>query len=469
MTFYREALLGESKDRIVSFISSMDEDRLIVKEVIEVLIAHVDHLRSKGLIPYEVGGRALEVLKELLKNSDELFKLKAEDVHEAIEIYLTNALGVDAGWIPLGRSRNDHVATALRLKTKRLLVELVGEALKLREVLLKKARNHLNTLLPLTTHLQVAQISTVAHYLTYIEEMLSNYTSIFYHVLEDLIDKSPLGAGAVAGTTVPLDRSELARLLKFKGLVNNTLLATGSRDFICVVASLIASLAVSISRIAEDFIIWTTPQFNYIEPPLHHLATSSMMPHKKNLVTMEVIRAWGGEAIGHLTAILSAVKAVPSGYNLDLQEITKHLLKLITNTLEALTILRDFIEGVEFKEEVLRGDAYKYPLTITDLAEFLSIKYGKPYREVHKVLASLMRELSTSDISKICEALSSRLGISLEELRSIVIPENVLNARKVLGSPNPELVLKMIEDSERTLSNDYSIYEALINADAGPQ
>ncbi len=471
MTFYRNALLGGTDEKIVNYISSMDEDKLIVDEVIEVLIAHVTHLTDKGLIPCEVGSKALKALHELLKEKDRdlLFKLRAEDIHEALEAYLTDVLGVDAGWVSLGRSRNDHVATALRLKMKKLVIKLIGELLAFREVLLKKARKNLDILLPLSTHLQPAQVSTAAHYLMYVEEMLASYTNIIRHVLNEFIDKSPLGSGAVAGTTVPLDRFELARLLRFNGLVKNTLLATGSRDFIYVTASVITSLAVSMSRIAEDFIVWATPQFNYIEPPTSHLATSSMMPHKKNLVTMEVLRAWGGEAVGHLTAILTVMKATPSGYNLDLQEVTKHLLRLILNTIEAVTILKDFIENMEFKKEVLHSDACKYPLTVTDIAELLSIRYNKPYREVHKELASLMKEFRASDISKIYKEISSRLGISLEELINAATPENALGARKVVGSPNPELVLKSIEECEEVLNTDLSWYAVFTAGFGGRQ
>ncbi|MEM1983021.1 MAG: argininosuccinate lyase [Sulfolobales archaeon] len=461
MTFYRDALLGKSTDKIVIFTSSLDEDKLIVNEVIEVLIAHAKHLMSKGLIPHESGDKVLKVLNDLYRKSDELFNIVSEDVHEAIEIYLRNALGSEAGWLPLGRSRNDHVAAALRLKTKKLLVECIGELIKLRKSLLVKANKHLRTLLPLATHLQSAQISTVAHYLMYIEEMLRDFTQMLYHALNDFVDKSPLGSGAIAGTSAPLDRLELANLLGFKGLVYNTLYATSSRDFISVTASMIASLSVALSRIAEDFIIWTTPQFNYIEPPASHLATSSMMPHKKNLVTMEVLRAWGGESIGHLTAILSTIKAVPSGYNLDLQEVTKHLLKLLLNTIEALTILRDFIERMEFKEEVLKEEVYRYPLAVTDLAEYVSLKFGKPYREVHKEIASLIKELGTEDIGKICCELGRKLGVSSEELLSAIKPENVLNARRVIGSPNPEFTLMLVERAENVLDRDYDQYLTL--------
>lgn len=461
MTFYRDALLGDASNKVVSFTSSMEEDRLIVNEVIDVLVAHVKHLISMELIPPESGNKILTALDNLSRNTDELFKISAEDVHEAIEIYLRNTLGGEAGWLPLGRSRNDHVVAALRLKTKKLVIECVGEILKLRKLLIEKAYQNLETLLPLATHLQLAQVSTVAHYLMYIEEMLRDFTNILYYTLSDFIDKSPLGSGAIAGTTVPIDRFELAKLLGFKGLVYNTLYATSSRDFISVTASIMTSLSVALSRVAEDFIIWATPQFNFIEPPSSHLATSSMMPHKKNLVSMEVLRAWGGEAIGHLAAILSVIKSVPSGYNLDLQEVTKHLLRLLLNSIEALTILRDFIKYMEFKDKVLNEEVQKHLLTVTDLAEHISMKYHIPYRDTHKEVASVIKKLGTTDINVICFELSKKLGINAEDLLKVVKPENVLRARKVAGSPNPQLMLLTIKESEKLLDSDCSRYSAL--------
>ena len=463
MTLYREALLGRTTEEILGFISSIDEDRLIVVEVIEVLITHVKHLTSKGLIPKDAGDKVLKVLKDLLNDNEVLFKVKAEDIHEAIEKYLRDVVGEDAGWIALGRSRNDHVATALRLKTRKILLQYIDKLLRIRKSLLDKSCKYVETPLPLTTHLQVAQLSTVAHYLTYIEEMLREYTDMIFYVLGSVVNKSPLGAGAVAGTTVPLDRYELASMLGFNDVVGNTLLATGSRDFIAITASVITSLITSLSRIAEDFIIWSTPQFNYVEPPPQHLATSSMMPHKKNLVTMEVLRALSGEVIGHLTAILSILKANPSGYNLDLQEINKHLLTLLTTTLEALVIFEDFIKNVEFNANTLSNEVIKYSLIITDIAEQVAIKCGKPYREVHREVASVLRDLGGSDLGSVCRELCRRLNVSDEGLCSISLSD-VLRLRKVYGSPNPELMLKYISKEREVLDSDYNRYINLVKA-----
>jgi len=458
MSLYREALLGKSDERITAFTSSLEEDKLIVKEVIEVLIAHTSHLRDKGLIPQDAAVKILNELSKLLKDSSILFTMNVEDVHEAIELYLRNVVGDDAGWLALGRSRNDHVAAALRLKTKKTIIALIGELINLRSTVINKARKYVDVPLPTFTHLQPAQISTVAHYLTYIEESLRVYTNILNYTLTEVIDKSPLGSGASTGTIVPIDRHELARLLGFSDVLVNTLFATSSRDFISITASIVTSLLVALSRIAEDFIIWCTPQYDYIIPPSTHLSTSSIMPHKRNLVTMEVIRALGGEAIGHLTAILSISKGVPSGYNLDLQEINKHLLRLLLNTLEAVTVFRDFMDGVEFNVEKIRDDIMKYPLTTTELAEFLSLKLGVPYREAHRMVASVIKEVGGNDLRKICEELSRRLGVDVSDLNEVIDFENALRLKKVVGSPNPEVMSKHLREVEDILLKDREKY-----------
>lgn len=463
MSLYREALLGKSNERITIFTSSLEEDKLIVKEVIEVLIAHTSHLRDRGLIPQDSAIKILSELNRLLKDSSVLFTMNVEDVHEAIEVHLRNVVGDDAGWLALGRSRNDHVAAALRLKTKKVIITLMDELINLRSTVINKARKYIDVPLPTFTHLQPAQISTVAHYLTYIEELLRMYTNILNYILTEVIDKSPLGSGASAGTIVPIDRHELARLSGFSDVVVNTLFATTSRDFISITASVLTSLLTSLSRIAEDFIIWCSPQYGYIIPPLTHLSTSSIMPHKRNLVTMEVIRALGGEAIGHLTAILSIVKGAPSGYNLDLQEINKHLLRLLSNTLEVITVFRDFMNGVEFDVERIRSDIMKYPLTTTELAEFLSLKLRIPYRDAHRVVASVIKDVGTNDLRRICEELGSRLGIDVNELNNVVDIGNALRLKEVIGSPNPEAMSKYLREVEDILLKDREKYFKILS------
>lgn len=458
MPLYRNALLGKQDSKLTVFISSLEEDKLIVNEVLEVLIAHVKHLKSRELIPSDVASRVLDELSKLLRNSDALFKNIYEDVHEAIEVHLKEALGSDAEWVPLGRSRNDHVAAALRLKARRVLLTISDELLRLRELLLMKARKYVEVPFPAFTHLQPAQVTTIAHYLTHVEEMLRIYTHLIYYLVSEVINKSPLGSAAAVGTVVPVDREELAKLLGFNGFVVNTLLATSSRDFAVLTASTLAALSVSISRIAEDFIIWSTPQYGYVIVHSKHLSTSSIMPHKKNLVTMEVLRAWGGEAVGHLTAILSIIKGLPSGYNLDLQEVNKHLLTLLTGTLEGIAVFRDFVECVEFDVVKIREDLIKYPLTLTELAELISMELRRPYREVHREVASVIRDVGSEDLSRVCTALSERLGADLSSICINLNPDRVLRLRKQVGSPNPEIMIKYIDDSEHVIRNDREIY-----------
>lgn len=304
---YRKALLGSTRLDILSYISSMEEDREIVEEVIECLIAHVKGLIHSKLIPEEEGEKILKALEELRASKEALFSIEAEDIHEAIEIYLKEKLGKTGGYLPLGRSRNDHVVCALRLKAKKALVEEIGLILELRKALIKKAEENVYTLMPLFTHLQPAQPSTFAHYLSAIIEELEDITKILFSGL-GIVDKSSLGAGAIGGTSVLLDRGYMGGIL-FSDIITNSLYATSSRTFLLYSCFLSVLISIALSRIAEDFVIFSTPNFGYIKLPNEHLSTSSMMPQKKNPVTMEVARAWAGEAIGHLVAMMSILKA----------------------------------------------------------------------------------------------------------------------------------------------------------------
>ncbi|GAB6101769.1 argininosuccinate lyase [Thermococcus atlanticus] len=441
---YRKNLLGEADLNILTYTSSMEEDKEIANEVIESLIAHVKALTAQGLIPAEKGHNILKELKKLLQTPSPLFFINAEDVHEAIEIYLKEKLGKDEGYLALGKSRNDHVSAALRLKTKKFLIEQLKELINLREVLLEKAEEHVYTIMPAFTHLQPAQPSTFAHYLCYIEEVLADYTKSLFFAL-GIVDNSPLGGGAVGGTSVPLDRKELAKGL-FSGIVLNSIKATSSRDFLSIASSMDVNLSVFLSRVAEDIVIFSTPQFDYLILPKEHLATSSMMPQKKNPVTMEIARAWGAESIGHLTALLGILKALPTGYNLDMQEANKHALVILKKTLETLRIFSDFFKKIEVNKKKLLMDSEIFPILATDIAEKLSLKGGKPYREIYEEIAKLIK------YSKSVEELYTRV----EELYGIKANLEEGIKKPVLGSPNPEMVKKYITLAKERLKEDSS-------------
>ncbi len=441
---YRKNLLGDADLDILTYTSSMEEDREIAIEVVESLIAHVKALDIQGFIPEEKAHKILKELEKLLQNPSPLFSIDAEDVHEAIEIYLKEKLGEDEGYLALGKSRNDHVSAALRLKTKKLLIEQLKELVNLREILLKKAEEHTYTIMPAFTHMQPAQPSTFAHYLCYIEEVLADYTGALLFALK-VADKSPLGGGAVGGTSVPLDREALASEL-FKGTVVNSIKATSSRDFLSIAASMDANLSVFLSRIAEDIIIFSTPQFDYLILPKEHLATSSMMPQKKNPVTMEIARAWGSESVGHLTALLGILKGLPSGYNLDMQEANKHALAILKKTLKTLKIFSDLFRKIDANKEKLLRDAELLPILATDIAEKVSLKSGKPYRKVYGEIAKLIKD------SKSVEEFYTRV----EELYGIKANLEEGIKKPVLGSPNPEEVEKYIKLAKKSLQEDSS-------------
>lgn len=439
---YREALLGGTREEVLSYISSMDEDREIVEEVIELLLAHLNELERGDLVPKEKAKKIRVELEKLISDPSPLFELQAEDVHEAVELYLKEKLGSEEGYLPLGKSRNDHVAGALRLKVKKLLKEQIRELLKTRLVLIEGAREYKDVVMPAFTHLQPAQPSTFAHYLLAIEEGLADYTEVLFTALA-ITDKSPLGAGAVGGTSVPLDRERLGKEL-FSGLAVNSIYATSSRDFLTIACSADAALSVFLSRIAEDIVIFATPNFDYLELPNEYLATSSMMPQKRNPATMEIVRAWAGEAIGHLTALLAVLKGLPTGYNLDMQEANKHAFSILRGTLSALATFRGLISRVEPKGEKMMRDAMVFPILATDIAERVSVKTGRPYREVYSEVATLIRESSsTEDFYAKAE---ERFGIR------VTLEEGL--RKPVLGAPNPETVEELTSIAMERLVGD---------------
>mgnify|MGYP000247524195 CR=1 FL=1 len=450
---YRNKLLGKGNSRVIKYTSSLTtSDVAIVKEVITVLMAHTRNLARHNLIPGEVADKVIEELKKLHDYPEPLFAMEAEDVHEAIEMYLKNRLGSDAGWIALGKSRNDHVAAALRLKSRKELIKLLWELLSLREVLLEMASRYERVLMPAFTHLQPAQVTTFAHYLLSFDEELSHYMRILRFIINEVLSESPLGAGAGTTTNVPVSRYELARELGFSRLVINSIRATGSRDFIMVISSILTCISLVLSRLAEDFIIFSTPQFNYISVGAEFQDTSSLMPHKRNLIVMEIARAWGAESLGHLMSILAIIKGLPTGYNLDLQEINKHFIYLGEKTIETIAIVRDMLKSIKVNEEHVKADITKHHLLTTDYTELLALKLRKPYREVYELIASLIRH--HKGVHEVYKKLSSQLGRTLH-------PEEVIN-KPHEGSPNPYYVRKYINEALKEIE-DFRRYLGSLN------
>ncbi len=431
---YRKPGLGDQPEWLTSFTSSLDEDKPLFRAVVLTALAHFYHLWEKGLIPKDSSGVMVWFLKAL-DREDEILSGNYEDVHEALEEWLLKNAGKNAGWLAYGKSRNDQVATALRLVLRWKLIRLLWEVNRLRSSLLETAEENVDVDVPLFTHLQPAQPSTVAHYLLYIEGECFHHWRVIWNILREVVDLSPLGSGPIAGSSIPLDRGRLADLLGFAGIEVNTLLATGSRSFAVLSLSSVASLMVSMSRVAEDLIVWSTPQFKIVEIPNDHASTSSIMPQKRNPVTLEMIRAKSAKIIGYLTSLMAIVKGLPSGYNLDLQEANESILA-IDEASNSIRVLADLFRKIKFI-------GLGIPSTLAqDLAEKLVRERNVTYREAHSMLASALRE-SKWDIEKAAESLGLELPSFEEVLRS-----------RGRGGPNPDMLRSEISSRKKLLQDD---------------
>ncbi|MGC8569897.1 MAG: argininosuccinate lyase [Caldivirga sp.] len=431
---YREGLLGKGDLNKVKYTSSLIDDAEIYKETILALITHVNELSRVGAINSSEAAAIINALRELSKEpyrpSDEY-----EDVHEYIEAMLIRRLGNVGGWVGLGRSRNDHVAAALRLKLRRLMLELASSVIELRRVTLSKAIETADAFIIGTTHRQPAQVTTLGHYMLYLDELSSDFIMNLLSIYET-VNRSPLGSGPLAGTMVNLNRVREAEDLAFNGIVDNTVYATGSRYFMLTAASITVSYLIELGRFINNIEMWLMPQLNYVTLNPSHLATSSIMPHKRNPATLEVLRARIGEAVGHLMSMYSIERPVEAGYQLDLQEETRHAWLIMRIAIDGVGIMADLIRGISVNKERVKEDLVKYPVTAAEYAELMSISGKVPFRDAHREVAVMVKEGRSPGID----------------------PAEAIKGKEVLGGPNPSRVT----ESARARLIDLSSIEAKV-------
>ncbi|NOZ88609.1 MAG: argininosuccinate lyase [Crenarchaeota archaeon] len=399
MTRYRE-LVGLGGGSVVyEYTSSIPHDREIFREAVLVLSAHLLHLRERGLIPGEAACRLAEALREALARGPGLLEGGYEDVWEALEDWLQRRAGEAAGFLPLGRSRNDHVSAALRLYSLRMLAELLRWLVEARRALLEAAGRLEGVPVLFHTHSQPSQLATLDCLLLAWEESLASSFQLA-SAAAGLVDRSPLGASAGAGTLAPLEPGRLAWLLGFREAIVNPLYAAGSRFDVSAAAAAAALFLVEASRIAEDLMLYSSPYVGAARLPEEHVATSSVMPHKRNPATLEVLRARAARAVGLLAGLLSVQKGLPSGYSLDLQEANPLLYMVLRDAAEAAWLLADLLPRVEWSRERLEELAERYMAWGAELAEALALKTGRPFREAYAEAAAAIREGRAGELLK---------------------------------------------------------------------
>ena len=373
-------------------MSSLPVDRRLYKYDILGSIAHCKGLERAGVLTRREAAAIIRGLEDIRTEIDDErfpFATEDEDIHMAIERRLTAMIGPVGGKLHTGRSRNDQVALDLRLFLREALGTLREGARRFQQALLGQARRHLDVVMPGYTHLQRAQPVLFAHHLLAYAEMIDRDKGRLQDALSRL-DELPLGAGALAGTNYPIDRTYVAKLLGFSRVTANSLDTVSDRDFVIETLSALSILMMHLSRLSEELVLWSSQEFQFVTLPDAFCTGSSMMPQKKNPDVPELIRGKTGRVYGHLFALLTTLKGLPLSYNRDLQEDKEALFDALDTVTAALQVLTELIKGLTVHRAALARAAGSGYLLATELADYLVAK-GVPFREAHHTTGRLVR------------------------------------------------------------------------------
>ena len=398
---YRSRLGTDLSDITLDYVSSINDDSEIALYDILGSQAHALMLFQKNIITKNDAKKILSAL-ENLKNEKFDASSGAEDIHELIETLVIKKAGMASGGkMHTARSRNDQVVLDIRMKIRDDINILCNCLLDTIESLVSVAKNHQKTIMPLYTHLQQAQAGLFSHYLLAHADVLTRDFERLYGTFER-INQSPLGAGPVGGTSIPIDRHSTAKMLGFDGLVENSIDATSTRDFVAEYTAMVSILMTNLSKISEDFVIWSTSEFSFIELSDEFTSPSSVMPQKKNPDILELTRGKTAEIIGNLTAILTTVKGLASGYGRDLQQIKSSIWTTTKISISALLILKSILLTLKVNEKQMKKVTESSNLIALDIAEKL-VQEGIPFRVTHKISGTLvqMAHISKKPISKL--------------------------------------------------------------------
>jgi argininosuccinate lyase len=377
---------------VEAFTASIDVDSRLYRHDIAGSIAHAKMLAKQGIIPARDANkivRGLKTIKKEIEQGNLSFSATDEDIHMNIERRLTEKIGAAGGMLHTARSRNDQVALDMRL----FLREEVGwviDALKaLQRELALAAKQHIDVIMPGYTHLQRAQPVLFAHHLLAYHDMFERDRQRFSESLQR-IDVLPLGSGALAGTSFPIDRAYVAKLLAFPRVSKNSIDAVSDRDFLLEFVAASAILFVHLSRLADEWVLWSSQEFSFIELPDEYCTGSSMMPQKKNPDVPELIRGKTGRVFGHLQALLTIMKGLPLAYNRDLQEDKIPLFDTVDTVKTSLQMMREIVGRVKIKGERTLAAARDGFMNATDLADYL-VARGVSFRSAHEIAGRVVQ------------------------------------------------------------------------------
>jgi argininosuccinate lyase len=453
LSFMEKLWAGRFKEKtekvVENFTSSLSFDVRLWKYDIEGSTAHVKMLGKQKIIPgkdAELIIHGLEKIKEEIQAGRFKFLDNLEDVHMNIEYALISKIGPVGGKLHTARSRNDQVALDLRLFLRDEVSGIPKLIKNFQKAIVTVAEKHVDTVMPGFTHLQKAQPVLLAHHLLAYFEMLERDRER----LEDCLSRvnvMPLGSAALAGTTLPVDRRYVARLLKFPEISENSMDAVSDRDFVIEFISASSILMVHLSRFSEEIIIWNNDQFGFVELPDAFTTGSSIMPQKKNPDVLELIRGKTGRVFGHLMAILTVMKGLPLAYNRDLQEDKEPVFDTVDTVKASLQVLTEMMPKVRFNKKAMAKSAEEGFLTATDLAEYL-VRKGMPFREAHRVTGEVVRHCI--DNKKAMSALSLKefrqfSKLIGKDIAYYITVKTSIDGKKSFGGTSKKMVLARIK------------------------
>jgi len=438
------------------YTASVDFDRRLAEFDIQGSLAHAQMLSAAGIISAKdlaAIERGLDQIRNEIRSGKFVWLLELEDVHLNIEKRLTTLIGDAGKRLHTARSRNDQVATDVRLYLRASIDDIINCIQAMQRALLNLAEKHTETVMPGFTHLQVAQPISFGHHLMAYFEMLQRD-------VERLIDcrkrvnKLPLGAAALAGTSYPINRKLVAQKLGFDGICENSLDAVSDRDFAIEFCACAALVMTHLSRLSEELILWMSPSFGFIDLADRFCTGSSIMPQKKNPDVPELVRGKTGRINGHLVALLTLMKAQPLAYNKDNQEDKEPLFDTVDTLTDTLRIYADMLTGIRVNQEAMRAAAMHGYATATDLADYLT-KKGLPFRDAHEAVAQAVRfaEKKGCDLSALAllelRKFSQRVD---QDVYAVLTLEGSMKSRNHIGGTAPVQVRAAIRRARKKLS-----------------
>ena len=441
---------------VARFTASVDFDQRLYKHDIQGSIAHATMLAKVGVLTEAERDTIIEGLNTIRGDIEAGrfdWRVDLEDVHMNIEAKLTEAIGITGKKLHTGRSRNDQVATDIRLWLREEIDVIMGELVRLQTGLLDQAERHNAVIMPGFTHLQTAQPVTFGHHLLAWFEMLQRDRERLIDCRKR-VNRMPLGSAALAGTTYPIDRSITCELLGFEAVSGNSLDGVSDRDFAIEFCAAAALAMMHLSRFSEELVLWTSAQFNFIALPDRFCTGSSIMPQKKNPDVPELVRGKSGRVYGHLMGLLTLMKSQPLAYNKDNQEDKEPLFDAVDTLRDSLRAFADMIPAIEPKVEAMREAALRGFSTATDLADYL-VRKGIPFRDCHEIVGHAVKYGvdSGKDLAEMSLDELRRFSDQIEQdVFEVLTLEGSVNARDHIGGTAPAQVLAAVQRGRALLN-----------------